>query len=103
VTLPPAPAVPTIPVRSAEDVLQVSLMESFLPSGRSSPISGERNSGATTPVSYTSVSGAITRMPSMAATAADVEREIMVWLRNAGDRNGGRKNRQLEKQRREQS
>ena len=44
---------------------------------------------------------AITRMPGMSATAADVKKEVMVWLRNAGDRNGGRTSRELAKQNRE--
>ena len=42
--------------------------------------------------------GAITKMTSFAATSAEVQKEIMSWLRNASDRNGGRKQRQQAKQ-----
>ena len=37
-------------------------------------------------------------MTSFAATSAEVQKEIMLWLRNASDRNGGRKQRQQAKQ-----
>ena len=42
-------------------------------------------------------SGAI--MKNHCSNPADVEKDVASWLRNSSDRNGGRKKRQLERQR----
>jgi hypothetical protein len=43
--------------------------------------------------------GAVTKMPSFPPSHNEVQCEIMAWLRNASDRNGGRRQRELAKQR----
>ena len=47
-------------------------------------------------------SESILKNPYVTGTRAEVEKDIMAWLRNAGDRDGGRKRRELAKAARQQ-